>query len=117
MTAPDATSRFFAELATRDDQPLLRKAMGATRFEIRDGKRMRQWVVRVDKGTIDVAAGRGDAQCVIRVEKTVFDKVVTGRLNAVAAVLRGDIAVEGDWRLLVRIQRLFPGPRRRKAAA
>ena len=24
-------------------------------------------------------------------------------------MLRGDLAVDGDWRLLVRIQRLFPG--------
>jgi putative sterol carrier protein len=117
VTTPDPTARFFAELAARDDEPLLRKATGATRFEIRDGKKTRQWVVRVDKGRIDVAAGRGDAQCVLRVDKAVFDKVVTGRLNGVAAVLRGDIAVEGDWRLLVRMQRLFPEPRRRRAAA
>ena len=43
-------------------------------------------------------------------DKVVFDKLAAGRLNAVAAVLRGDLEVEGDWRLLVRIQRLFPGP-------
>ena len=40
-----------------------------------------------------------------------FDKVAAGKVNAVAAVLRGDMQVEGDWRLLVRMQRLFPGPR------
>ena len=32
------------------------------------------------------------------------------RLNPVAAVLRGELAIEGDWRLLVLVQRLFPGP-------
>jgi len=37
-------------------------------------------------------------------------------MNAVAAVLRGDLEVEGDWRLLVRMQRLFPGRRRRVRA-
>ena len=47
----------------------------------------------------------------------VFERIVTGRMNAVAAVLRGDLQVEGDWRLLVRIQRLFPGPRRSRTAA
>jgi hypothetical protein len=29
-------------------------------------------------------------------------------------VLRGDLQVEGDWRLLVRMQRLFPSPRARR---
>ena len=74
----------------------------------------------VEKGNIAVTAGSGDAGCVVRADKAVFDKIATGRLNAVAAVLRGDLEVEGDWRLLVRMQRLFPGPRasrRRKATS
>ncbi len=50
----------------------------------------------------------------MRADKAVFDKVASGRLNAVAAVLRGDLQVEGDWRLLVRMQRLFPGRRERE---
>jgi hypothetical protein len=32
----------------------------------------------------------------------------------VAAVLRGDLEVFGDWRMLVRLQRLFPSPPRRR---
>ncbi len=31
-------------------------------------------------------------------------------MNAIAALLRGSLAVEGDWRLAVSFQRLFPGP-------
>ncbi|MCI0633082.1 MAG: SCP2 sterol-binding domain-containing protein, partial [Actinobacteria bacterium] len=60
---------------------------------------------------IAVSSGSAEADCIVRAEKAVFDKVASGRLNAVAAVLRGDLAVEGDWRLLVRMQRLFPGRR------
>jgi putative sterol carrier protein len=114
--APDATARFFDELASRAHEPLLRKAAGSTRFDIVDGRRTRRWLVSVDKGAISVTPGGGDAACVVRAEKALFDKVVSGRLNAVAAVLRGDLQVDGDWRLLVRMQRLFPGPRRRKPA-
>jgi putative sterol carrier protein len=111
----DPTERFFAELASRDDEPLLRKASGSTRFDIRDGRRTRRWVVAVDGGSISVTPGNGDASCVIRADKAVFDKVVSGRLNAFAAVLRGDLQIDGDLRLLVRMQRLFPGRRRRRA--
>ena len=115
--ASDPAARFFEELAGRGHEPLLRKASGSTRFDIVDGKRTRRWIVQVDQGDISVSTGGGEASCVLRADKAVFDKVVAGRLNAVAAVLRGELQVEGDWRLLVRMQRLFPGrPRRRSAA-
>ena len=113
----DPTTRFFEELAERGHQPLLRKATGSTRFEIVDGRRVRRWLVRVDKGNIAVEPGGGEAECVIPAQRTVFERVASGRANAVAAVLRGDIVVEGDWRLLVAMQRLFVRPHRRKAEA
>jgi putative sterol carrier protein len=114
--ASDPTERFFAELGTRGNEPLLRKASGYYRFEIVDGKRTRRWLVTIDGGGIAVSQGGGEATCVVRAEKKVFDRVAAGRTNAVAAVLRGDLVVAGDWRLLVRMQRLFPGPRRRASA-
>jgi len=116
MATKDPVERFFAELATRGHEPLLRKASGSTRFDIRDGRRTRRWVVAVDDGDVAVSTGKGEAACVVRADKAVFDKIVAGRMNAVAAVLRGDLAVEGDWRLIVRMQRLFPGRRRRTRA-
>jgi len=116
VATTDPLERFFAELAARGHEPLLRKASGSTRFDVRDGKRTRRWIVTVDDGDIAVLAGNGAAACVVRADKAVFDRIVTGRMNAVAAVLRGDLEVEGDWRLLVRMQRLFPGRRRRARA-
>jgi putative sterol carrier protein len=111
----DPTAAFFDELATRSDEPLLRKASGVAQLEIVDGRTVRRWRIVVDKGRISVAKGAGAAACVVRADKAVFDKIATGKLNAVAAMLRGDLAVDGDWRLLVRIQRLFPSPPRRRA--
>jgi putative sterol carrier protein len=113
----DPTERFFAELAERGHEPLLRKASGSTRFELVDGRRTQRWIVAVDKGDIAVRKGGGEAACVIRARRDVFAQVVGGRANAVAAVLRGDVEVAGDWRQLVRMQRLFPGPPRRRRAA
>lgn len=112
---PDPTARFFDELAVRGHEPLLRKATGRTRFEIVDGGRVRRWRVAVSGGDLTVEPGAGEADCVIRVDRKLFDGVVSGRRNAVAAVLRGEIRVDGDWRLLVAMQRLFTGPRRRGA--
>jgi putative sterol carrier protein len=117
---PDPTARFFEALAARDHEPLLRKATGCTRFDVVAGRKTDRWFVTVDKGDIAVTRQPGHVDCVVRADKDVFDKVAAGKLNAVAAVLRGDLQIEGDWRLLVRMQRLFPGPRasrRRKATA
>ena len=59
-------------------------------------------------------------QSVIRADRAVFGKIAGVQLNPVAALLRGELHMEGDWRLLVLVQRLFPGPatkkRRRRAA-
>jgi putative sterol carrier protein len=117
--AAGPTARFFAELAGREHEPLLRKASGSTRFDIVDGRKTRRWLVTVDRGNIAVSSGGGEADCVMRADEAVFARIASGRLNAVAAVLRGDLQVEGDWRLLVLMQRLFPGRRssRRSATA
>ncbi len=117
MPSTDATTRFFDGLAQRGHEPLLRKVSGCTRFDVVDGGRALRWRVRVAKGDVTVESGGGDADCVIRAERKIFERVVTGRANAVAAVLRGDIAVDGDWRLLVAMQRLFTGPSRRGGRA
>lgn len=114
--AADPTAAFFAELSARSHEPLLRKASGVTRFDIVDGRRVRRWYLEVDKGDISVGTkASASTTCAIRADKAVFDKIAGGKLNAVAAVLRGELAIDGDWRLLVRLQRLFPSPPRRRA--
>jgi putative sterol carrier protein len=117
--ASDPTARFFDELARRGHEPLLRKATGTIRFDVVDGRRTRRWILMVDDGDLAVTSGNGEASCVVRADKAIVDKLVAGRLNAVAALLRGDLQVGGDWRLLVRMQRLFPSPplARRRARA
>ena len=116
----DPTERFFDAVAGYGYAPLLRKADGTTRFEIVDGKRTSRWFVTANKGHLSVSRrGAGDPDCAIRADKAIFEKIASGKLNAVAAVLRGDLAIEGDWRLLIWMQRLFPGqrpPRRTRTA-
>jgi len=112
-TAPDPTERFFAAITAYGHAPLLRKASGTTRFEIVDGKRTSRWFVTVDRGDLSVSRRYADEpDCVVRGDKALFERIVSGKANAVAAVLRGDLAIDGDWRLLVWMQRLFPGQRR-----
>ena len=109
-SAGEITERFFDELAQRGHEPLLRKARGSIRFEIVDGKKVDRRIVAVDRGDITVSRRNVSGDGVIRVDKAVFESVASGRSNPIAAVLRNELAVQGDWRLLVLLQRLFPGP-------
>ena len=106
----DVTERFFDELGQRGHEPLLRKARGTIKFEIVDGKQVDRWVVGIDRGDIKVSRRNVACDAVIRVDKKVFESVASGRSNPIAALLRNELSVQGDWRLLVLAQRLFPEP-------
>ena len=112
----DVVQRFFDDLAQRGHEPLLRKARGTVTFEIVDGKRTDRHVVAIDKGDISVSRRNVSGDGVIRVSKDVFERVATGRANPIAAVLRNELSAQGDWRLLVLVQRLFPGPPKKRAS-
>jgi putative sterol carrier protein len=117
----DSTAAFFDELAQRGHEPVLTRAKGTLRLDLVDGKKTESWLVSIDKGDVSVARADGEADCVVRTDRALFDRMAAGQVNAMAAVLRGEAAAVGDTELLVLFQRLFPSPpparRRRKAKA
>ena len=109
---PDAIADFFEGLRQRGHEPLLGDARGSLRFEVTNGHAER-WVVSLDgRGNISVSHRGSKADCVVRAHKKVFSRIAAGELNAFAAMLRGELAAEGDPTLLVRFQRLLPNPPR-----
>jgi putative sterol carrier protein len=109
----DTTTEFFNQLEARGHQPALEKATGTLRFDLTDGKRKTRWLVAIERGDVAVSHRNAKADCVARADKRMFDAIVGGEQNAVAAMLRGELSVEGDRELMVLFQRLFPGPPRR----
>ena len=110
----DTTAEFFGDLGGRGHVPLLKKASGTLRFDIRDGQRVDRWLVDVRKGDVSVSRRNVGADCVVSADKALFDGIASGKTNAMAALLRGEANVEGDVQLLVLFQRLFPPPRSRR---
>ena len=106
----DATADFFNALAERGHEPLLESATGTVGFELADGKKTERWLVSIDKGDLTVSHRNLGADCTLRAKKSLFEKMAGGTVNATAAVLRGEVMLEGDWELMVLFQRLFPGP-------
>ena len=112
----DATGDFFAELGRRGHEPLLQKLTGTFRFDV-TGEPDEHWFVGVSKGDITVSRRNDKADCSVRSDRDVFDAVVAGEANALAATLRGAVVIDGDLGLLAGFQRLFPGPPAVKAKA
>ena len=108
----DAVELFFEELGSRGHEPRLEKAEGSLRFEVSEGKRTERWLVTVKKGDVEVSRRNASADLVLRAPRPLFGRLVRGRANAMAAVLRGELIIEGFApELLVLFQRLLPRPK------
>jgi predicted lipid carrier protein YhbT len=111
----DSTAEFFQELGRRGHEPLLEKATGIVRFDLVGDRRTERWLVRLDRGGVSVSRKNIAADCVVRAERTLFDAMVSGEANGMAAYLRGELTLEGDPELLVLFQRVLPGPATRRS--
>jgi len=114
MTAT-TPAEFFARLAERGHEPLLHAASGTVRFDLLDGDRVERWLVLIERGAVSVTRKRAKADCLVTMDRRLFEDIVGGRANTMAAFLRGLIGLEGDPQLLLAFQRLFPGPARPEA--
>jgi ubiquinone biosynthesis protein UbiJ len=106
----DATSGFFGDLDRRGEEPLLRNVSGTLRFDVEDDRRVESWFVAVENGEVTVTHDKGEADAVIRADRALVDAIVSGKMNAMAAFLRGAVEVRGDLGLVISFQRLYPGP-------
>ena len=116
----DVIAEYFDALAAREHEQQLEKVTGSVRFDVMDGKRTQRWLVTVKKGDIVVSRRNAGADLVVSGDRKTLENVFRGNVNALAALLRGDLTVTGGSELLVLFQRLLPRPqdaRRNRGAA
>ena len=106
MTEP--TRAFFERLA-EEHQPLLESLTGVVRFDIADGERTEHWYLKIRRGDVSVSHQGAEPDCVLSADIATFDAILAGKMNAMSAVLRGALDVQGKVVLLTALQRLFPG--------
>jgi putative sterol carrier protein len=114
MTEPVA--EFFDGLAERP-QPVLATTTGTLRFDLEHAEGTDHWLVAVQRGELRVSHRNAKADCVVWADRALFGGIAAGRVNPMTAMLRGVVGAQGDLTLLVRFQRLFPGPPTPDAAA
>jgi hypothetical protein len=112
----DLTTEFFERLVGAP-QPLLSRTTTTIRIDLEDGKSIEHWYLDIQQGTVSTAHRKTKAESIVHLNRALFERLITGRANAMASLLRGMITVDGDTTPMVELQRLFPGPPHRPPPA
>ena len=107
----DVIAGVFDRLVADGHDTRLKNVTATVRFDVMDGGRTNRWLLTVKNGDVQVSRKSAPADIVIRCERELAERLFTGKANAMSAVLRGELTVEGSADLLVLIQRLLPRPR------
>src|SRR6185436_19298954 len=105
----DLTTEFFERLGGTP-QPLLSRVTTTVRIDLEDGKAVEHWLMDINQGKVAVSRRKAKAEAILHLDRALFERLVTGRANSLASMLRGLITIEGSTVHLVAVQRLFPGP-------
>lgn len=106
-TTTDPATAFFDDLGGRGPEPMLRNVSGTVRFDLVSGKKTERWLVTIRNGDLAVSRRNVSADTVIRTSRSLFDALVDGETNLFAAMLRGEVEIEGDYGLLILLRRLL----------
>jgi hypothetical protein len=104
-------SQFFASLTANGHLATFAGESATLRFDVADGSTMEHWYLTVNDGDVGVTRENKAADAIVRVERPYLEAIVTGQLNAQAAMLRGVLTCEGSMAALMMFQRCLPGPR------
>ncbi|MDG4808960.1 SCP2 sterol-binding domain-containing protein [Micromonospora sp. WMMD1120] len=83
---------------------------GTVRLDVAAHDCTDHWYLTVADQHVQVSRSADDADLVIRADRQVFDQMVSGELHPGAALLRHELTVQGDMRLLMVLRRIFAGP-------
>jgi hypothetical protein len=108
--ASDPISAFFAALAEAGHLATFEGQSATLRFDVADGTGVERWRLAVHAGDVGVTRGDGAADAIVRADRPHFEAIVTGRLNAQAAMLRGLLVCEGSMAACIMFQRCLPSP-------
>ena len=106
-TNGDSVTAFFDDLGGREYEPVLRNVSGTVRFDLASGKTTERWLVAMRKGNLAVSRRNVAADTVIRMNRRLFEALVDGETNLFAAMLRGEVEIDGDYGLMIVLRRLL----------
>ena len=119
----DAVTAFFEDLGSRGYDPLLRSVSATVRFDLVSGKTTERWLLTIQKGNLSVSHRNVRADLDLEdvgLGRDLFGGAASGETGLLPAMLRGEVVLEGDYRLMIMVRRLLRNrlavPRREVAA-
>jgi putative sterol carrier protein len=113
VTEKDVISAFFESIS--GPHPAVPKTIsGSLRFDLENNNRTEHWRVTFNKGTVSTSRANAAADCIVRTDKATLEAIIHGQVNAMAALLRGSIQVEGQALLLALFRGLLTEPSAKK---
>jgi SCP-2 sterol transfer family len=106
----DPVSDFFTALAAPGHLATFERESATLRFDVADGQHVERWHIAVNDGDTTVTRQKDPADAVVLIDRGRMAELVTGRLNAHAALLRGLLVCEGSAAAAIMFQRCLPGP-------
>ncbi|MEV0806010.1 SCP2 sterol-binding domain-containing protein [Micromonospora sp. NPDC050200] len=103
-------AEFLERLSPHRRPELPETTAGTFRLDLHDGGHTEHWYLTLHDQRLDVTRSAADADLVVRGDREVFDKLAAGRTHVFAAVMRNELTLRGDMRLLMTLRRVFPGP-------
>ena len=113
--AADPITQFFASLDEPGHLATFEGDSAEVQFDVLGAKALgektaERWHVSITNGDVAVTHSGGPADATVRIDRRHLEALVTGRLNAQAAFLRGLFTCEGSVSALMMFQRCLPGP-------
>jgi hypothetical protein len=106
----EATERFFAALPSRPPEVLEGLAEGTLQIDLGSDHGTEHWLVWMRPGSVRVSRGREPADATWFSSAALFERLVSGEAQGVAAVLRNESTFSGDVVLFLAFRRFFPNP-------
>jgi SCP-2 sterol transfer family len=108
--AADPITQFFTGLEQPGHLATFEGESAELRFDVLEGKKVERWHVSITRGDVAVSHSGGPADATVRIDRPYVEALVSGRLNAQAAYLRGLFTCDGSVSALMMFQRCLPGP-------
>lgn len=106
----DPTTSFLESLNHRPPDVLLSRVRGTVRLELEEGDHLDTWLLVYSLGNVSAAQADRPGDCTVRTDRGFFDRIATGDVNPIAALLRNRVSVKGDLILYTYLRHLVPGP-------
>ncbi|XTZ16222.1 SCP2 sterol-binding domain-containing protein [Micromonospora echinospora] len=106
----EATEQFFASLPARAPDIIRGPIDGTIQINLAADGRTEHWYVVLRDQEIQVSREQRPADAVLESSADLFDRLVTGNAQGLAAMLRNDTTLSGNVLLFLVFRAFFPAP-------